>query len=107
MAATRTSCHAALTCCGEWAIERKQMHSPAIQYRVRVSPRSRNVRLRVSVKSGLEVIVPRGYDPDKVPSVLERKKRWIRAALERAEAHRKFFEPEPRWQVPTQISLPA
>ena len=83
------------------------MHSPSVDYRVRVSPRSRNVRLRVTVRHGLEVIVPRGYDVEKVPSILERKKHWIHAALERARAHRKFFEPEPSWTPPSQLSLAA
>jgi predicted metal-dependent hydrolase len=31
----------------------------------------------------------------------------VRAALERAESHRKFFEPEPAWQLPMQIKLRA
>jgi predicted metal-dependent hydrolase len=83
------------------------MHKVAFDYKLRVSPRSRNVRLRVTVRNGLEVVIPRGYDPDKVPNILERKKGWVRSALERAEAHRKFFEPEPKWTVPHQITLPA
>lgn len=83
------------------------MHSAAFDYRVRVSPRGRNVRLRVTVRHGLEVVIPRSYDPEKVPSILERKKRWIHAALERAESQRKFFEPEPNWQLPSDIKLAA
>src|SRR5260370_26022344 len=81
------------------------MDSPSIDYRLKVSPRGRNIRLRVSVKHGLEVIVPWGYDTEKVPSILERKKNWIYAALERAEVQRKFFEPEPAWKLPSQITL--
>ena len=83
------------------------MHKPSVNYQVRVSPRGRHVRLRVTVRHGLEVVIPRGYDPEKVPGILERKKHWIRAALERAEHHRKFFEPEPEWKVPTDIKLAA
>src|SRR4051812_29363639 len=83
------------------------MHNAAFDYQLRISPRSRNVRLRVTVRRGLEVVIPRGYDPEKVPKILERKKNWVRSALERAEAHRKFFEPEPSWKVPTEIKLPA
>ncbi len=76
-------------------------------YRLRISPRARHVRLRVTPRHGLEVIVPRGYDAGKVPALLERKKHWIRTALERAEANRKFFEPEPAWRLPLQIRLAA
>lgn len=83
------------------------MHNAAFDYRLRVSPRSQNVRLRVTVRDGLEVVIPRGYDPEKVPKILERKKNWVRSALERAETHRKFFEPEPSWKVPTEVRLPA
>lgn len=77
------------------------------KYRVRVSPKGKNVRLRVTVKDGLEVVIPRGYDIDKLPSILERKKNWIRAAQERAASHKKFFEPEPEWKLPVHINLPA
>jgi predicted metal-dependent hydrolase len=83
------------------------MLNPAFNYRVRVSPRGRNVRLRVTVRNGLEVVIPRGFDPEKVPGILERKKNWVRSALERADAHKKFFEPQPSWKVPTEIQLAA
>jgi len=83
------------------------MSEPLFNYHVRVSPKGRNVRLRVTFQHGLEVVVPRGYDVEKVPGILERKKSWVRAALERAEAQRKFFEPEPSWRLPLQIRLPA
>jgi hypothetical protein len=42
-----------------------------------------------------------------VSSIIEHKKHWIQSALERADAHRKFFVPEPKWDVPHQINLPA
>jgi predicted metal-dependent hydrolase len=83
------------------------MPNSPLHYRVRVSARSRNIRLRVTVRHGLEVIVPRDYDTGGIPAIIERKKHWIRAALERAYVHRKFFEPEPTWSLPQQISLPA
>jgi predicted metal-dependent hydrolase len=83
------------------------MPNAAFDYRVRVSPRGRNVRLRVTVRHGLEVVIPQSYDPEKVPSILERKKNWIHAALERAESQRKFFEPEPSWKLPSNIKLAA
>lgn len=83
------------------------MSEALFNYSVRVSPKGRNVRLRVTFQHGLEVVVPKGYDVDKVPGLLERKKSWVRAALERAEAQRKFFEPELSWRLPLQIKLPA
>ena len=78
-----------------------------LQYRVKISPRGKRVRLRVTVKHGLEVAIPGGFDERELPALLERKKHWIRSALERAHAYRKFLEPEPSWQLPAEIRLPA
>jgi predicted metal-dependent hydrolase len=83
------------------------MNRTPFSYQVRVSPRGRNVRLRVTVKHGLEVIVPRSFDTGRVPDLLERKKDWIQVALKKAESHRKFFEPKPAWSVPNRINLSA
>jgi len=83
------------------------MSEARFQYRLRVSRSARNIRLRVTIQRGLEVFVPRGYDETKVPALLERKKSWIRASLERVEARRKFFAPSPTWLLPTEIKLQA
>jgi predicted metal-dependent hydrolase len=83
------------------------MHSAAFNYNIRVSARAHNIRLRVTVRHGLEVVIPRGYDADKIPGILEEKRNWVNTALERAEAHRKFFELQPSWKLPTHITLPA
>ena len=85
------------------------MPDTLFRHRLRVSPRGRNVRLR-------EMSCPprargrgasRRYDVQRVPALLERKKHWIRAALERAKSHQKFFEPQPTWRLPLQIKLTA
>lgn len=83
------------------------MTEALFKYQIHVSPKARNIRLKVSMRQGLEVVIPQGYDKDKVPALLEKKKHWIREALDRAEANRKFFEPEPAWQLPHEINLPA
>jgi predicted metal-dependent hydrolase len=83
------------------------MNEALFDYRVRVSPKAKNLRLRVTVQKGLEVVVPRGYDQTKIPQLLERKKHWIREALRRADDNRKFFEPEPVWRLPIQIKFQA
>src|SRR5437879_5650872 len=83
------------------------MSEALLHYHLRVSPRARNIRLRVTAQRGLEVIVPKDYDVDKVPVLLQRRKAWIDTALQRAERHRKFFEPAPVWRVPHHIRLPA
>mgnify|MGYP002622571114 CR=1 FL=1 len=83
------------------------MNKELFNYHLRVSARARHVRLRVTVRHGLEVVIPRGYDAAKVPALLEKKKTWVRAALDRADSQRKFFEPEPAWRLPHTITLPA
>ena len=77
------------------------------EYRLRESKRARHVRLRVTPQSGLEVVVPKGYNPARVPGMLEKKQAWIRAALERVEVDRKMREPEAAWKLPDEIKLPA
>lgn len=77
------------------------------EYRLRESARARHVRLRVTPHNGLEVVVPRGYNPARIPGMLERKQAWIRAALERTEAERRLHGPEPAWKLPDDIRLPA
>jgi len=76
-------------------------------YRLRESTRARHLGLRVTLQHGLEVVLPRGCDPAVVPDLLRRKQRWIRAALERVEAHLKIFGPPQPWQLPARIELPA
>lgn len=77
------------------------------QYTIRISPKAKNPRLKVTLRHGLEVVVPKGYDESKVPAILDMKRHWIRAALERSELNRKFIDPEPDWQLPTRITLSA
>ena len=78
-----------------------------LKYAVKVSPKARNVRLKMTVKQGLEVVVPRGFDSSRIPALLQRKRKWIDATHRRLEEHRKFFEPEPPGKLPDHITLPA
>jgi len=78
-----------------------------LQYAVRVSPKARHVRLKMTIKHGLEVVVPREFDQARIPALLQRKKRWIESTNRRLEEHRKFFHPAPLGKLPDHISLPA
>ena len=51
------------------------------------------------------VVVPKGFDRDRIPGLLEKKKRWLEQASERIETQRKFFEPEPPRALPERIAL--
>lgn len=83
------------------------MTDSSFAYIVRESPRAKNVRLKVTPQRGLEVFVPAGYDRKRIPDLLKRKKAWVTTALEKAESLRKFFEPQPAWELPTGIHLLA
>jgi hypothetical protein len=83
------------------------MSESLFRYRLRISPRSRSIRFRVSPQRGLEVVIPKGFDPGEVPALLERKQRWIRAALDRVESMRTFYGTETEWRLPGRIQLPA
>jgi len=52
-------------------------------YTVRVSRRAKHVRLRISPRGGLDVVVPHGFDMAEVPAILARKREWIERSLRR------------------------
>lgn len=52
------------------------MNWPPI-YTVKTHPRARRVKLKASVKKGLEVIVPPRFNHNRIPDVLEEHKTWI------------------------------
>jgi hypothetical protein len=75
-------------------------------YSVRVSDRARCVRLVLSPRDGLVVVVPRGFDRRRIPAIVESKREWLGRAQGRMEArgHRSDSTP-PR--LPRRILLPA
>ncbi len=84
------------------------MSEALFEYRIRRSARSRRLRLRITLEHGLEVLVPPGFKAmTQIPRLLEQKRRWISAALARAEANRTFFDPSLPWRLPETIALPA
>jgi len=75
------------------------------EYLVKESPRAKHPRLKLSLREGLVVIVPKGFDRDRIPGLIEKKKQWLERALERIDTQRKFFEPEPPGKVPERLML--
>jgi predicted metal-dependent hydrolase len=76
-------------------------------YIVRHSPRARNLRLKVTRKEGLLVVVPKGYDEKKIPALLKQKKVWIADSLKRIGETKRFFEPKPVEHLPDAVRLVA
>lgn len=84
---------------------RRTRHST--EYTVCVSSRAKYVRLKVSHKRGLEVVVPAGFDASVIPSILSRKRDWIERSLHRLReqlAVRAALSPSGRPEV---VDLPA
>jgi predicted metal-dependent hydrolase len=59
---------------------------PHSDFSVRESDRARHVRLVMTLRDGLVVVVPRGFDQEQIPGILERKRPWIERASARAQA---------------------
>ena len=78
-----------------------------LSYRVRISTRTKRVRLTISARNGLVVVVPRGYGLLRIPSILEEKKEWIASHLERFAELSKRAALDPIDALPAVIKLPA
>jgi predicted metal-dependent hydrolase len=74
-------------------------------YSVRVSPKAKHARLKMSAKHGLTVVVPKGFDQSRIPGILHRKREWLTKTGKRFEEYREFLSPEPPGKVPERITL--
>jgi predicted metal-dependent hydrolase len=76
-------------------------------YTVRVSARARRVRLHVSPRDGLVVVVPRGFDERKVASILRTHAEWVQRAVGRNAERRAHLEAHETGPLPTRVELPG
>jgi len=81
------------------------MSDSSIPYSIRVSPRARYLRFRVTVDKGLEVVVPRGYDQRRIPEVLSTNQHWVQTAMRRVEEVRRLQSAAPTQTIPASITL--
>lgn len=75
-------------------------------YTVRESPKAKHVSLKLSRLGKLEIIVPKGFDQQRIPEILQRKQRWIERTTERFAAQRSQLVEESQ-EPPQQIILHA
>ncbi|MEJ2059717.1 MAG: SprT family zinc-dependent metalloprotease [Gammaproteobacteria bacterium] len=74
------------------------------EYRLRVSPRAKYLRITVTERDGVVVVLPRGMSPRHVEPFVREKRAWIERALLQIESHR----PAPEsLTLPDRIYLPA
>lgn len=64
-------------------IHRASVLTAEVDYDVRVSPRARNVTLKVNRANGLVVVVPKDFDRSLLPGILSSRHNWIEQQLER------------------------
>lgn len=83
------------------------MSGPETHYRIQTSPRGRNVCLKLSVRDGLTVVVPRGFDLRRIPAILERKRSWIETHRRRLVGISDAVSHDPLIALPEDIGLPA
>ena len=77
-----------------------------IDYTVRVSARARRVRLQVSARHGLVVVVPESFPASEVPEVVARHGAWIERAHARTAERRAHLE-ESDAGVPARVVMPG
>jgi predicted metal-dependent hydrolase len=88
-------------------LDRGQALGALHEYSVRVSARAKRVRLTLSVRDGLVVVVPRGFNQRRIPELLKEKQRWLESALQKVEQQRRLIESRPRTERPDSLALRA
>lgn len=78
-----------------------------LEYTVRESPRAKHVNLKMSVQSGLEIVVPRGYDHKKIPQLLLQKGTWLNRTRQRLNQELSHMPAGHFESLPYVIHLPA
>lgn len=79
---------------------------PLPAYTVRESDRARRVRLTVTARDGLVVVVPRRFPHSRVPTIVAARHEWVLTALERVRERREALEAG-RDTLPERIELPG
>jgi predicted metal-dependent hydrolase len=73
-------------------------------YTVKKHPRARHVKLKATLKFGLELVVPKRFNPKEIPLILEHNKAWIIKHLAKINEQAKLFS---NIDLPEQINLLA
>ena len=63
-------------------------------YRMRVSKRAKNISIHVSHWGEVEIVIPKGFDPRRVPEIVERRQDWILQTQQRLAAKRQAMPPD-------------
>ncbi|MHB8859482.1 MAG: M48 family metallopeptidase [Thermoleophilia bacterium] len=80
---------------------------PGPGYTIRESKRARNIRLNMTPRDGLVVVVPAGYNLKRIPEFLREKQSWIEKARVWADEQRQIMALRPVACIPESIELRA
>jgi len=78
-----------------------------VDYRIRTSARARNVRLQLSMRDGLMVVVPLNFNLRRIPAIVEQKREWIETHRRRLADVSVASSQAPAAALPEKIELPA
>ena len=78
-----------------------------LHHTVRTSRRAKHLRLTISHRDGLVVVVPVGFDHRKIREFIEKKQAWIEKHLARVEEARRKLQAEKTQSLPDRIVLAA
>jgi predicted metal-dependent hydrolase len=76
-------------------------------YTVRESAKAKHVSLKISTIGRLEVVIPPGFDRERIPAILEKKQRWIDRVTQQVETQHAALGGDAGDRLPDQIALPA
>lgn len=71
---------------------------------IKEHPRAKNVKLKVSLKNGLEFVVPKRFNQQAIPQLLEQHRKWIEKQLLKISAEKYANQHD---FLPREINLPA
>jgi predicted metal-dependent hydrolase len=74
-------------------------------YTVRESRRAKHVSLKISSTGDLEVVIPPGFDRQRIPAIVQRKQNWIERVTRRIESQQAIANLDRKAPLPQQITL--
>jgi len=78
-----------------------------VEYRIRTAPRTRSVRLRLTMHDGLTVTAPRGVPAAEIAEFVHSRRTWVQRHLARFDELRRMLAARPGTGRPETVELPA
>lgn len=93
-----------------WCNKRELRHGivmPRQEFQLRISTRARRMRIDVSARRGVVVVVPRGTPEQTVRRFVDEKRSWIDRARDRVDAEAVLYDPAESGELPDSLRLRA